>query len=108
MRAAIYVQDSTVRAERDLFRQEMELRRLVADRGYDDIEVFLDTDPVGESDRPGLNALREAIRERRFYAVFALSAENLSLDPETLRDFADECRQAGTNVEIPGFAEAVA
>jgi len=108
MRVAIYVQDSTVRAMIDLRKQEQALRRLAAEKGYEVVSVFSDIDPVVDPDRQGMNALREAIRERRFDAVVALSADRLYQDAESQLGFAEECRRMGVRVDVPDFEEAIA
>ena len=99
-RAAVYVRLATIGQQDSdrLAAQERACRRYATRRGYAVDEAHVYRDRAGGlrlDGRPGLAALRAAIRSGEVAAVIAESRDRLARDLTTFSGIAAACKQAG-------------
>ena len=103
-RAAIYVRTATqgqMPADDPLTRQERACRAYAAAQGYtvEDRDVYRDVAAgLALEGRPGLDALRAAVRGGAVTCVVAETPDRLSRDPQQVTRLVREVEQAGAHV----------
>lgn len=101
MRAALYLRVSSSGQEDgySLETQEARCRAFAADRGWNLVGIWSDTHTGAEwRERPGLTALREAVRRGMTDVVVAYALDRLSRRQAHISILADEFAQAGARL----------
>jgi site-specific DNA recombinase len=103
-RAGLYIRVSDPKQERDgtsLATQEAAARAYCAERGYEIVEVYSDVHTGQDAfQRPGLSALRAAIRARAVDVVVAHALDRLSRDQNHRGLLFSEADYAGVAIEF--------
>ncbi|MCL5058790.1 MAG: recombinase family protein [Actinobacteria bacterium] len=107
MRAAIYVRVSTddqARHGYSLAEQREACRRRAGEKGASSVNVYADEGVSGSLlDRPGLNALREAIRDGRIELIIVRDPDRLSRKLAHQLLLTEEFEKAGVKLEFLDF-----
>lgn len=106
-KAALYLRSATG-DDRAIAKQRQICTEHAEVSGYQIVEVFFDAATSGAGkDRPGLDALRECLREGRVSVLLAEEPARLYRDPGLLKDFIGFCDAVGAEISYPRPPEAI-
>ena len=105
MIAAIYVRTSTLRQGEEgtsLETQEEQSRLKAIELGYevDPAYIWREMESGAYTDRPGLNFMLQAVRNREVDIVIVYDHDRLSRDPLDLLNILRACTDAGVRLEF--------
>ena len=104
IRVAAYARSATTPYAEAMQRQIAGCRDEAERKGWTVCHVFQDEGISGNSDnRPGLNALRSAIREERLDVVLVESADRLFRNFDLARGFLELAEEFGIEVRTSGL-----
>ena len=103
IRVAAYARSATAPDNEAIQRQIRRCQDETERKGWSLCQVFQDEGISGTSDdRPGLNALRSAFREKQFDVVLVEASNRLFRDLVLIRDFLELAEEFGIEVRISG------
>ena len=105
MSAGIYVRTSTVKQgeERTSLKTQEEQARLKAtelDHQVDDAHIWQDMKSGADMNRPGLNRMLQAVRNRELDIVIVYDHDRLSRNPQDLLDIQSVFTDSGVRLEF--------